>query len=329
MNVPLWLWITTVVVIVTLICVDFVIVARNPRKPSTREAALWVSFYAVLAVAFGAALAFTAGAEHSIAFYTGWVVEYSLSIDNLFVLILIIGSFQVPPEHQQRVLLIGIGLALFFRALFIVAGAAAVEAYVGVFYLFGAILLITAIKLLVSSDHDVGHAEYKENALVRRVRRVLPTTDRYHGARMTVRLEGKRYITPMLLVVIAIGMADIVFALDSIPAIFGITQEPYLVFTANAFALMGLRQLYFLIGGLLDRLVYLNKGLALILSYIGVTLILHAMEYTTDLPVSSPPELVSLGIVLGILVVVTVASLVVSRGGQQHEPSHDPEPDPR
>ncbi|GAA1109527.1 TerC/Alx family metal homeostasis membrane protein [Nocardiopsis metallicus] len=319
MNVPLWLWVTTVLVIVSLICVDFVIVARNPRKPSTREAALWVSFYALLAVAFGAALAFTAGAEHSIAFYTGWVVEYSLSIDNLFILILIIGSFQVPPEHQQRVLLIGIGLALFFRALFIVAGAAAVEAYVGVFYLFGAILLVTAIKLLVSADHDVAHAEYRENALVRTVRRVLPTTDRYHGARLTVLLGGRRHLTPMLLVIIAIGMADIVFALDSIPAIFGITQEPYLVFTANAFALMGLRQLYFLIGSLLTRLVYLNKGLALILCYIGVTLILHAIEHTTDLPVSSPPELVSLGVVVSLLLLVTVASLVASRNHRQRE----------
>ncbi|MDS1270477.1 TerC/Alx family metal homeostasis membrane protein [Lipingzhangella sp. LS1_29] len=313
MDVPLWVWLATIAAILIIISVDFVLVARRPREPSLRESALWVSFYATLAVLFGIGLGLFVDLENSVAFFTGWIVEYSLSIDNLFILILIISSFMVPQEHRQRVILIGIVLALLFRAVFIALGAAAVETFIWTFYIFGAILLVTAVKLLISKDHSVDHGEYRENIVVRLVRSVFPTTDRYHGARLTVRIDGRRHITPMLLVIIAIGLADIVFALDSIPAIFGITQEPYLVFTANAFALMGLRQLYFLLGGLLNRLIYLNIGLALVLGYIGVTLLLHSAGTMGHLPVGEPNELVSLTVVVGILTVTTIASLVRSR----------------
>lgn len=313
MDVPLWVWLVTVAAILLLISIDFVLVARRPREPSLRESALWVSFYATLAVLFGFGLGVFVDLENSVAFFTGWIVEYSLSIDNLFIFILIIGSFMVPREQRQRVLLIGIVLALVFRAVFIVVGAAAVETFIWTFYIFGAILLVTAVKLLVSKDHSVDHGEYKENFVVRAVRRLFPTTGDYHGSRLTVRINGRRHITPLVLVIIALGLADVVFALDSIPAIFGITQEPYLVFTANAFALMGLRQLYFLLGGLLDRLIYLNIGLALVLGYIGVTLVLHSAEMMGHLPVGEPDELVSLAVVVGILTLTTVASLVRSR----------------
>lgn len=225
MDVQPWVWGATLTVLIAVIAVDFFVVVRNPRAPSMREATLWVSLYVSLAIAFGIGLGFAAGGDQSIDFFTGWIVEYSLSVDNLFIFILILGSgFAVPPRHRQRVLLVGIVLALLFRGIFIALGAAAVEAFAGVFYLFGAILLYTAWKLVTADEEE--DEEYKENAAVRLVRRVLPTTDRYHEAKLTVRIDGKRYFTPMMLVMIAIGLTDIIFALDSIPAIFGITQEP-------------------------------------------------------------------------------------------------------
>ncbi|WP_046468574.1 TerC family protein [Allosalinactinospora lopnorensis] len=311
MDVQPWVWGATLTVLIAVIAVDFFVVVRNPRAPSMREATLWVSLYVSLAIAFGIGLGFAAGGDQSIDFFTGWIVEYSLSVDNLFIFILILGSgFAVPPRHRQRVLLVGIVLALLFRGIFIALGAAAVEAFAGVFYLFGAILLYTAWKLVTADEEE--DEEYKENAAVRLVRRVLPTTDRYHEAKLTVRIDGKRYFTPMMLVMIAIGLTDIIFALDSIPAIFGITQEPYIVFTANAFALMGLRQLYFLIGGLLDKLIYLSKGLAVVLGFIGVKLVLHALHETTDLHVPEIPTLVSLVVILVTLTITAVASLAKS-----------------
>ncbi len=320
MDVQPWVWTATLVVLISVIAIDFVIVVRNPRAPSMREATLWVSLYVSLAIIFGIGMGFTAGGGQSLDFFTGWIVEYSLSVDNLFIFILILGSgFAVPPRHRQRVLLVGIALALIFRGIFIALGAAAVEAFAGVFFVFGAILLYTAYKLITANDDE--DEEYKENAAVRLVRRVLPTTDSYHDAKLTVRLEdGKRYVTPMLLVMVAIGLTDIVFALDSIPAIFGITQEPYIVFTANAFALMGLRQLYFLIGGLLDKLIYLSKGLAIILGFIGVKLVLHALHETTELPVPEIPTLVSLVVILVTLVITAVASLAKTGVRQGNKP---------
>jgi len=304
-----WIWVVTITVLLGVIAVDFIITARTPHEPSMREAGIWIGVYVSLAVLFGIGLAaFTDG--QAVDFFTGWIVEYSMSMDNLFVFILILGAFAVPPEHRQRVLLVGIALALLFRGLFIALGAAAVNAFAGVFYLFGAFLLFTAWKLIAGGEED---EEFKENAALRMVRKVLPTTDDYHGSRLTVRIDGKRMVTPMLMVMLAVGMTDILFALDSIPAIFGITQEPYLVFTANAFALMGLRQLYFLIGGLLDRLVYLSHGLAVILGFIGVKLILHAMHETTTWPVPEIPTLLSLVVIVLTLVVTAVASLLKSR----------------
>ncbi|MBV2365069.1 TerC family protein [Streptomonospora nanhaiensis] len=310
MEIAPWVWGVTIAVLLGVILIDFIIIARRPHEPSMREAAIWISVYVSLAIVFGIGLAFTTEGQ-AVDFFTGWIVEYSMSMDNLFVFILILGSFAVPREHRQRVLLVGIALALVFRGLFIAVGAAAVNAFAGVFYLFGAFLLYTAWKLVAGGGDD--EEEYKENAAVRMVRRVLPTTDTYHDAKLVTRIDGKRVVTPMLLVMIAVGLTDILFALDSIPAIFGITQEPYLVFTANAFALMGLRQLYFLIGGLLDKLVYLSHGLAVILGFIGVKLILHAVHETTDLHVPEIPTTVSLVVIVLTLAVTAVASLVKSR----------------
>lgn len=313
MDVPFLVWALTIAVMLLIIAVDFVLVIRKPHEPGLGESAAWVGVYVSFAIIFGIALGFVTDIQQSVAFFTGWIVEYSLSIDNLFVFLLIIGSFAVPREHRQRVLLVGIVMALAFRAVFIAVGAVAVDAFIGVFYLFGAILLFTAIKLLVSSAHSADHGEYRENVLLRSIRKVVPTTREYHDAKLVTRIDGRLHITPLLLVMLAVGLADIVFALDSIPAIFGITREPYLVFTANAFALMGLRQLFFLVGGLLTRLVYLNRGLALILGYIGVTLMLHAVAHTTDFNVWEPTEFFSLGVIAVILVVTTVASLLRSR----------------
>jgi tellurite resistance protein TerC len=303
-------WGVTIAVLLAVIAVDFVIIARRPHEPSMREAGAWIAVYVSLAVVFGVGMAVTAGGAHSLDFFTGWIVEYSMSMDNLFVFILILGSFAVPPEHRQRVLLVGIALALVFRGIFIAVGAAAVNAFAGVFYLFGAFLIYTAYKLMASHDDDDGH---QENAAVRFVRRVLPTTDDYHGAKLTVRVAGKRLATPLLLVMVAVGLTDILFALDSIPAIFGITSDPYIVFTANAFALMGLRQLYFLIGGLIDKLVYLSTGLALILGFIGVKLILHAIHETTSLHVPEIPTVLSLVVIVLTLAGTAAASLYKTR----------------
>ncbi|MFC7331118.1 TerC family protein [Marinactinospora rubrisoli] len=318
MDIQPWVWGVTIAVLLGVIALDFVIIARRPHEPSMREAGIWIAVYVSLAILFGIGIAVFADGEQSLDFFTGWIVEYSMSMDNLFVFILILGSFAVPPEHRQRVLLVGIALALVFRGLFIALGAAVVNAFAGVFFLFGAFLLYTAWKLIADGDED---EEYKENAAVRMVRRVLPTTDVYHGAKLTVKVDGKRLVTPMLMVMVAVGMTDVLFALDSIPAIFGITSEAYLVFTANAFALMGLRQLYFLIGGLLDKLVYLSKGLALILGFIGVKLILHALHETTDLHVPEIPTWLSLVVILLTLIATTVASLYKNRRDAAAQPT--------
>jgi tellurite resistance protein TerC len=231
-------------------------------------------------------------------------------VDNLFIFVLIMSRFAVPREYRQKVLLIGIVLALILRGIFIALGAEAISRFDWMFYLFGAFLIYTAWKLIQHSDED---EEFKENRALKFVRRVLPSTDQYNGASLTVRIDGKRLVTPMLIVMVAIGSTDLLFALDSIPAIFGLTQEPYLVFTANAFALMGLRQLFFLIGGLLDRLVYLSKGLAFILAFIGLKLIFEAAHHHGVAWAPEIPIVVSLAVIVGTLAVTTVASLIKSR----------------
>ncbi|TDO47190.1 tellurite resistance protein TerC [Kribbella sp. VKM Ac-2527] len=310
MTVSLSAWIITIAALLALMVLDFLIVARNPHEPSLREATLWVTFYVGIALLFGVGLSVAAGGQSGGEFFAGWLTEYSLSVDNLFVFIIIMGKFAVPRQYQQKVLLVGVALALVMRGIFIAIGAEAISHFNWIFYLFGAFLLYTAWKLATSGDEE---DEFKENVVLAKVRKVVPTTETYHQARMMTRVDGRRFATPMLIVMIAIGTTDLLFALDSIPAIFGLTQEPYLVFTANAFALMGLRQLFFLIGGLLDRLVYLSYGLSVVLGFIGVKLILEALHHSGVGWAPEIPILVSLSIILGTLFITAVASLLKSR----------------
>ncbi|MEU8248295.1 TerC family protein [Nonomuraea sp. NPDC048916] len=307
MNLPAWVWLATIGGFCVVLAFDFYLVARNPREPSFRECVGWVSFYVGLAALFGVGLLVFSGPAHGGEFFAGWITEYSLSVDNLFVFLLIMSRFRVPRPYRQKVLLIGIVLALAMRGGFIAAGAEAVARFDWLFYVFGAFLIYTAWKLIGHEEE----AEFSENVALRAVRRVLPTTDTYHGARLTVH-HGRRLVTPMLIVMVAIGTTDLLFALDSIPAIFGLTKEPYLVFTANAFALMGLRQLFFLVGGLLDRLVYLSKGLSVVLAFIGVKLVLEALHHDGVSWAPEIPIMLSLGVILGTLAVTTVLSLMKS-----------------
>jgi tellurite resistance protein TerC len=334
-NVPLWLWLATIGGLIAVILADLLLVDHKPHAVTVREATRWVLFYVALAVAFGLALWFFAGGVAAGEFFAGYITEYSLSVDNLFVFVIIMAAFRVPAEHQHRVLLIGIVIALVMRGMFIAVGAAAIHAFSWVFYVFAAVLVVTAVNLVrQGSGHD---EEFRENAVLRLLRRVLPVTPDYHGARSFVRVDGKRMVTPMLVVMVAIGSTDLLFALDSIPAIFGLTQEPYLVFTANAFALMGLRQLYFLLGGLLSRLVYLSYGLSVILGFIGVKLVLEALHENSlpfvnggePVPVPTVGIALSLSVIVGVLVITTVASLVKVRRdpAAAHRPAVDPAAD--
>jgi len=318
--VPVWLWIATVAGLLILLAIDLVIVDRKPHEVTIGEAARWVAFYVACAVVFGLGLWYFAGGQPAGEFFAGYITEYSLSVDNLFIFLVVMGAFKVPKIHQHKVLLIGILLALAMRSVFILLGAAVIAQFSWVFYLFGAFLIYTAWTFL-RSKHDDEEEEYKENAATKLARKFLPVTNEYHGAKSFVRLNGKRFVTPMFIVMVAIGTADLLFAVDSIPAIFGLTKEPFLVFSANAFALMGLRQLYFLLGGLLNKLVYLPIGLAVILAFIGVKLVLEAL-HSNELPflnggeplaVPVPNIAVSLGVIVGVLAITTVASLIKSR----------------
>ncbi|PRZ43710.1 tellurite resistance protein TerC [Antricoccus suffuscus] len=304
---PWWVWLITIGAVLGLMAVDLFVVDHNPHEVKTSEAAKWVVFYVTLAVLFGLGMWLLVDGTHSKEFFAGYITEYSLSVDNLFVFVLIMSTFAVPKIHQHKVLLIGILIALVLRTGFIVAGAAVIARFQWVFFIFGAFLIYTAWKLAFQKNDD--DEEFKENKLIKWTRKAMPVTDDYHGAKSFVRLHGKRFVTPMFIVMIAIGTTDLLFALDSIPAIFGLTDEPYIVFTANAFALMGLRQLFFLIGGLLDRLVYLSIGLAVILGFIGVKLIFEAMS---AVGVGWAPHVgieVSLVVIIGVLVVTTILSL--------------------
>ncbi|WP_409495554.1 TerC family protein [Amycolatopsis sp. cmx-11-12] len=311
MSVPLWLWIATVGGLLALIALDLVIVDRKPHEVTTGEAARWVIFYVAVAVAFGIGVWVFAGHDPGVEFFTGYITEYSLSVDNLFIFMIIMTSFKVPAIHQHRVLLIGILLALAMRSVFIAVGAALIAQFVWVFFLFGAVLIWTAVSMVRNKDEG---EEYEENALTRWVRKLFPVTNEWHGHKSFVKKDGKRWITPMFLVIVAIGSADLLFAVDSIPAIFGITQEAFLVFTANAFALMGLRQLYFLLGGLVTKLVYLSYGLAVILAFIGAKLFLHALhEYHVVPDWLDINNWVSLSVIVVVLTVTTVASLAKAK----------------
>jgi tellurite resistance protein TerC len=327
LNVSVWVWVISLVALVVMLAVDLLIVGRRPHEPSMRESGSWVGFYVGLALVFGVGVWIAWGGQAAGEFYTGWLTEYSLSVDNLFVFVIIMARFNVPRQFQQKVLLIGIVLALVMRGAFIAAGAALISQFSWVFYIFGAFLVYTAITLLKQGEND--EDDFKENILIRWSKRALPISSSFDSGKMTVVTEaGKRLFTPMLIVMIAIGTTDLIFALDSIPAIFGITKEPYLVFTANVFALMGLRQLYFLLGGLLERLVYLNIGLAFVLAFIGVKLFLEALHTNTLGFINSghgvhwAPEIpiwLSLLVILGTLGIATVASLVKSSRDKKKE----------
>ncbi|MEU6401904.1 TerC family protein [Streptomyces sp. NPDC046985] len=317
MDVSLTLWVLTIAALAALIAVDFFI-GRRPHDVSIKEAAVWTAVWIVLACLFGLGLFVFGGGRPAGEFFAGFITEKSLSVDNLFVFVLIMAKFAVPSQYQQRVLLVGVLIALVLRAAFIAAGAAILANFSWVFYLFGVFLIWTAWKLVQEARSGGHDEEYEENKLLKAVERRFGVADRYHGVKLWIRLNGKRVMTPMLVVMLAIGTTDVLFALDSIPAIFGLTQDPYIVFTANAFALMGLRQLYFLIGGLLKKLVHLSYGLSVILGFIGVKLVLHALhESGVHVPEISIP--VSLGVICAVLVVTTVTSLLATRNQDRQD----------
>lgn len=317
-----WVWGILALVAIGLVALDFLGHARNPHPPTAAEAARWTLFYVGLAAVFGVGIWLTNGWLYAQEFYAGWAMEWSLSVDNLFVFILILKAFRVPRENQQKALLFGIVIALLLRLVFILLGAALVARFSWVFFIFGVWLLWTAFSQIKETATGGGdEEEYEENAFIRVVRRVLPITDGFIGDRMLYRHGGRTYLTPLFVVVLALGSADLMFAFDSIPAIFGITSQAFLVFACNVFALMGLRQLFFLVDALLGKLVYLGYGLGVILSFIGIKLILEALHANT-LPFINggrglewAPEIsvsVSLGVIVVTLVVTVIASLVRS-----------------
>lgn len=304
MSVSLTMWLVTVGAILVLVVMDFLTVSRKPHEVSFREAAIWSIFYIAVAVAFGVFIWVWQGSDFGTQYFAAYLVEKSLSVDNLFVFVIILAQFAVPSIYHQRVLLVGVVLALILRAIFIAIGAAALAAFSFTFVIFGAILIWTGIQLFRHRNAD---PEPKDNLVVRTVRRWYPITPDYHDTKLFVRIDGRRMATPLLLVMVAIASTDLLFALDSIPATFGVTQEPYLVFTANAAALLGLRALYFLLKGLLSKLIYLSMGLAIILVFIGFKLILtFAHEVNNDIP--KIPTVFSLGVIAAILIIVTLAS---------------------
>lgn len=316
MTVPWWLWVVTFSLFALLFIVDFWIVGRRPHIPSTPELLRWLSLFVGSAIVFGLYLWYEFGSDIAVQFYAGWLTEYSLSVDNLFVFVLIMARFFVPRELQQYVLMWGIAIAIVLRGIFIALGAAILAAFSWVFYLFGFFLIYTAVKLARQGEDT--DDEYEENSIVRFVARLVPISQDFEGTKTRTQVDGRWIFTPMLVVLLAIGTTDLLFALDSIPAIFGLTDIPYIVFTANVFALLGLRQLYFLLGHMLDRLVFLSIGLAAVLGFIGVKLILEALHENTlpfinsgepvDVPVIS--NWVSLAVIAVILTVTVVASLL-------------------
>ena len=327
MTVPGWLWAATIALFLVLFTLDFWIVGRRPHVPKTPELLRWLGLFVGSAILFGLFLGWQFGGDIAVQFFSGWLTEYSLSVDNLFVFVLIMARFYVPRELQQYVLMWGIIIALVLRGIFIALGAAIIAQFSWVFYIFGIFLIITAIRLATHGEDD--DEEYKENAVVRLVARLVPIAPDFHGTKMRMVLDGRRVFTPMLVVLIAIGTTDLLFAVDSIPAIFGLTQIPFQVFTANVFALMGLRQLFFLLGNLLDRLVFLGIGLAAVLGFIGVKLILEAMHENAlpflnngepfDVPVIS--NWLSLLVIIVILTITVIASLLHERYVEPADPS--------
>lgn len=317
MSVPLWIWVLTSVVILGFFIFDFVSNARTPHEPTLKESTWWSLFYVGLALLFGVVVWVLWDAEHGLQYYTGYVTEKALSVDNLFVFALIFAAFKIPRRYQQKVLLIGIMMALFFRLIFILLGASLIAAWSDVFYIFAAFLLVMGVKTIVDEARDAEQTDPKDMRVIKWLGKIIPISDSYKRDNLWYRDKGKLIFTPLFIALVAIGLIDVVFALDSIPAIYGITSEAYLVFTTNAFSLMGLRQLYFLLDGLLDRIVYLAYGLGAILAFIGVKLLLHALHENNlpfinggeDVSVPEVGTLTSLVVIVGILVVTVLLSL--------------------
>lgn len=319
MNVTLTVWLITIAVTIAFFVWEFFVHVRKPHEPTIGESARWSAFYIGLALLFGVGIGLVSGWTYGGEYFAGYLTEKALSVDNLFVFLLVMTAFAVPKIYQQKVLMIGIVIALIMRGIFIAVGATLIASFSSVFYLFGALLLFLAYRQAFAH----GESDPVNGRFMRFVRRVVPVTDEYDGDRLTTKRDGRRWFTPMFLVIIAIGFVDLIFAVDSIPAIYGLTEEAYIVFTANAFALMGLRQLYFLIGGLLERLVYLAQGLAVILAFIGVKLLIHAL-HKNELPfinggepwtvIPEIPIWLSLLFIAATITVATIASLMKTRG---------------
>ncbi|PRY69191.1 tellurite resistance protein TerC [Glaciihabitans tibetensis] len=326
---PLAFEITSIAVLTAIIVIDLILAYRRPHVPSTRESSLWVGFYVGLALIFAVIMFFVGGSEHAGQFIAGWLTEYSLSVDNLFVFVIIMARFKVPRKYQQEVLMVGIILALIFRGIFILLGAQLIETFSWIFYLFGAFLLYTAINQAFGNHDDEMESESR---LIKFLRRHVAITDDYDGAKIRTVVDGRKVLTPIVIVFVALGTTDLVFALDSIPAIFGITQSAFIVFCANVFALMGLRQLYFLLGDLIDRLVYLKYGIAFILAFIGVKLFFHALHENEVFFINGgehvewAPEistLTSLAVIVLSMAVAVVASLVKIRSDAKRSAAAD------
>ena len=309
--VPMYAWVATLALLAAIVYVDLRVIARRSGEVSLGQSVRWVTFYVALALGFGAVLMAVVGGHTDAAFFSGYITEYSLSVDNLFVFVIIMTKFAVPSYAQDKVLYLGIVLSMVMRGVFIFAGAALIAAASWTFYLFGILLIYTAATLLREDDAEPEFTEYR---VLRAMRRMVTMTRDYHGDRLSVRREGRRHWTPLLMAVSAIAVANVVFALDSIPAIFGLTQDAFVILTANAFALMGLRQLYFLVGGLLERLIYLNLGLSAILAFIGVKLIIEALhgshiDHVGSIPLPEMGILTSLGFIVLVLGAAAAASL--------------------
>ncbi|QPK78373.1 TerC family protein [Corynebacterium lizhenjunii] len=319
MSVPIWMWIITIAVILGFFIFDFYSHVRTPHEPTLKEAGLWSAFYVGIALLFGLGVWLIWDHEHGMQYLTGYVTEKALSVDNLFVFALIMGAFKIPRKYQQKVLLFGIVIALIARLVFILLGAALIAAWSDIFYLFAIFLLYTAIKLIIDEVRDAEETDPNDMLVIKWLRKVVHVTPRYHGDKLVHRDEtGRRGFTPLFIALVSIGLVDVMFAFDSIPAIYGITAEPFLVFTTNAFSLMGLRQMYFLLDGLLDRLVYLPYGLGIILGFIGIKLLFHAL-HENNLPfinggedIHGVPEVSTSGsllVIVGVLVVTVLASV--------------------
>ena len=318
--VPIWLETIGFVGLAVILLIDIFLIFKRPHVPSNREALLWVAFYSFLAIVFGALIGVYVGGHKASEFFAGWLTEYSLSIDNLFVFIVIMARLKVPAKNQQEVLMIGIIMSLVLRGAFIFLGAVIIEAFSGIFYIFGAFLIYTAYHQVARSEADDEDSELR---IITWLRKRVRVSDNYDGAKVVTRVNGQRTLTPMLIVFLSIGVTDLLFAFDSIPAIFGITQDAFIVFTANVFALMGLRQLYFLLGGLMNKLEHLKYGIGAILGFIGVKLIFHALHLNAipfingGKPLPWPwleiPTTVSLGVIIGAIVVSAITSVIVAK----------------